>query len=354
MHFVASPCRPKGRAKDGLGIAPAAVVNRTIRDIGIAAVGTAAAAAVYALYIEPRWLQCTRTRMSFASLPPELEGLRIALLTDLHTGRASPDGLIARAVEMTMRERPDMIAISGDIAESEPMLEQTLDDLAKSSAPLGVYIVPGNHDYRDVGIERWHDAVARRPGLVDLTNSARLLEVPASSNAPGVPVRQSPDEMTAVEAASGAAHIRLCVAGVDDFAEGRPRLDALHDIAFRDFTILLAHNPDQAEQARRGIDRVDLVLSGHTHGGQVRLPGWGAIVNSAEHADLYEAGVRRRPWTQVYTSRGIGTVHLPVRFLTRPEVAILTLTSSARERSAGWGRWARPGGRSRFAGMVAR
>ncbi|HEX2167141.1 MAG TPA: metallophosphoesterase, partial [Longimicrobiales bacterium] len=179
-------------------------MNRTIRDIGIAAAGAAAAAAVYALYIEPRWLQCTRTRMSFAALPPELEGLRIALLTDLHTGTASPDGLARRVAEMTMREHPDLIAISGDIAESEPMLEQTLDDLAKLSAPLGVYIVPGNHDYRDVGIERWHDAVARRPNLVDLTNSARLLEVPSGRTAPGSPVPQSPSELTASEAASGA------------------------------------------------------------------------------------------------------------------------------------------------------
>ncbi|HEX2167362.1 MAG TPA: hypothetical protein VHG09_09055, partial [Longimicrobiales bacterium] len=149
-------------------------------------------------------------------------------------------------------------------------------------------------------------------------------------------------------------HIRLCIAGVDDFSEGRPCLDALHDMAPRDFTILLAHNPDQAERARRGIDQVDLVLSGHTHGGQVRLPGWGAIVNSAEHDDLYEAGVRRRPWTQVYTSRGIGTVHLPVRFLTRPEVAILTLTGSPRGESPAWRRWLRPGGRSRFPGVTAR
>jgi uncharacterized protein len=170
--------------------------------------------------------------------------------------------------------------------------------------------VPGNHDYRDVGIERWHDAVARRPALVDLTNRARLLTVRGSDGA--------------AEAA------RLCVAGVDDLSHGRPSMESLPPRHARDFTLLLAHHPDQAERARRALDRVDLVLSGHTHGGQVRLPGIGAIVNSAERADLYEAGVRRRPWTQVYTSRGIGTTHLPVRFFTRPEVAILTLTAAGR------------------------
>jgi predicted MPP superfamily phosphohydrolase len=271
--------------------------------------------------IEPRWLQRTRTRMHFTRLPAPLEGLRITLLTDFHAGRETPPGLIARAVDMTMREQPDLIAITGDIADSEPMLERTLDELGKLSAPLGVYIVPGNHDYRDVGIERWHDAVSRRHTLIDLTNRARFL------NVPGV--------------ASG-DDIRLCIAGADDLSEGRPHLNALHGRARRDFTILLAHNPGQAERARRGVDRVDLVLSGHTHGGQVRLPGYGAIVNSAERADLYEAGVRRRPWTQVYTSRGIGTVHLPVRFLARPEVAILTLSSEPRKRGSRWRRWLGP------------
>ena len=269
--------------------------------------------------------------MHFSNLPGPLEGLRIALLTDLHASSDTPRGLIARAVRMAMRERPDMIAITGDIAASEAMLEQTLDELAALRAPLGVYIVPGNHDYRDVGIERWHDAVARRRSLTDLTNRARFVDIPPVFPRLAVTVEQRAGRTDAGDSA------RLCIAGVDDLAEGRPRLDALHGQSARDFTILLAHNPDQAEQARRGIDKVDLMLSGHTHGGQVRLPGIGAIVNSAEHADLYEAGVRRRPWTQVYTSRGIGTVHLPVRFLTRPELAMVTLTSAPR----GGARWQR-------------
>ncbi|HEX6309795.1 MAG TPA: metallophosphoesterase [Longimicrobiales bacterium] len=274
--------------------------------------GALAAGAAYAFVIEPRWVQRTSTRLHFADLPAPLEGLRIVLLTDFHTRRAAPAGLVARAVRMAMHERPDLIAITGDFAENEWGLEQTLEELARLKAPLGVYLVPGNHDYSDVGIERWHDAVSRRRPLVDLTNRAVYLDVPRNTD--------------------GGDYARLCVAGVDDYREGRPRLDSLHVRAQRDFTILLAHNPDQAEKSRRGIDRVDLILSGHTHGGQVRLPVIGAVVNSAHHDELYEAGVRRRPWTQVYTSRGIGTSSLPVRFLTRPEVAVLTLTGRPRPR----------------------
>jgi predicted MPP superfamily phosphohydrolase len=294
----------------GVRIARVTVMNRAIRTLAWAAGGAALGAAAYARLIEPRWLQCTRTRLHFAELPAALEGLRIALLTDLHASRDTPAGLIERAVAAAQRERPDVVAITGDIADGEGNLERALDVLADLAAPLGVFIVPGNHDYCDVGIERWHDAVARRRSLIDLTNRARTVSV----------------------ASAGDGEVRLCIAGVDDLAEGRPDLSSLDEHAPRDFTILLAHNPDQAERARRAIDRVDLVLSGHTHGGQVRMPGVGAIINSAEHDDLYEAGVRRRPWTQVYTSRGIGTVHLPIRFMTRPEVAILELTGTPRPR----------------------
>jgi uncharacterized protein len=277
--------------------------------------GAAAATLAYATLVEPRWLRVARTTMHFRRLPAALEGLTIALITDLHGNRFTPRGLVRRVVERTNAERPDLIAITGDIAENEAALETTLDELSALRAPLGVYIVPGNHDYRDVGIERWHDAVGRRHALENLTNVARLIRVSGAR-----------DEEQAC----------LCVVGVDDLACGRPRIDVLPPPHHRDFTILLAHQPDQAENVRRADDDVDLVLSGHTHGGQVRIPGFGAVVNSANRTDLYEAGVRRRPWTQVYTSRGIGTTHLPVRFMAPPEVSLLRLSSQARP-EARWG-----------------
>jgi uncharacterized protein len=274
--------------------------------------GAAAATAVYATVVEPRLIFQRRTRLHFRGLPEPLEGLCIALLTDLHAAPHTPRHLLARMVRLTNEASPDLIAIAGDLAEDEASLEAALDVLDELRAPLGVFVVPGNHDYRDVGIERWHDAVGRRPGLTDLTNGHRMVRVRRE---------QAPADIA-----------RLCIAGVDDLAHGRPRLDFLPPRERRDFTLLLAHHPDQAERARRAMDSVDLVLSGHTHGGQVRLPFMGAVVNSAEHPDLYDAGVRRRPWTQVYTSRGIGTTHLPVRFLAPPEIALLTLTGQPRPR----------------------
>lgn len=268
---------------------------------GAAAAGAALGA--YAFLVEPLWLQRTRTRIHVRGLHPSLEGFRIALLTDLHAGEGTPLWLVRRACRLAMEARPHLVALTGDlVADGWDAFAPVLDALGALRAPYGVWTVPGNHDHV-VGIRRWREEVARHPVLRDLTNRARVLRV-------------------------GGA--RLCVAGVDDWARGAPSLAALPDPAERDFTLLLAHSPDQAEAARRACDAVGLVVSGHTHGGQVRLPFVGALKNAAEHEEIYEEGLRRRPWTQVYTSRGVGTVHIPVRFLCRPEVAVLELTGAPR------------------------
>jgi predicted MPP superfamily phosphohydrolase len=269
----------------------------------IVSLGAAAAGlAVYATFIEPRWLQLTRTRIHIRDLPAPLEGLRIALLTDMHAGGATPLSVVRRAAALAMRERPHVIALTGDFAvDDAKSFSGVLGALSELSAPLGMYAVPGNHDYV-VGIETWRREIAAHPTIVDLTNTAVVRKV---------------------------RDARICIAGVDDLYYGTPRL-MLPPPENRDVTILLAHTPDQGETSRRTYDQIDLILSGHTHGGQIRLPLFGPPISSADHPELYDHGLRRRPWTQVYTSRGIGTVGVPFRFLTRPEVAILELTGSAR------------------------
>ncbi len=271
-----------------------------------AALGAAVGAlAVYATVIEPRWLEVRRTRINARRLPYPYEGLRIALLTDLHAGATTSPALIQRAARLAMRERPDLIALTGDFTtDSAVDFVAVFAALSSLAAPLGVYAVPGNHDHV-VGIDKWRRAFAQQRNLIDLTNAY------------------------VVQERLGA---RLCIAGVDDLREGTPVL-RLPPRADRDFTIVLAHSPDQAERSRRLEDGVDLILSGHTHGGQVRLPWFGAPFSSSSYPDLYDAGSRRRPWTQVYTARGIGTSGVPVRFGVRPEVAILELSSAPRPRA---------------------
>ncbi|CAN5691248.1 hypothetical protein BH23GEM8_BH23GEM8_20200 [soil metagenome] len=263
----------------------------------------AGAMAAYAFLVEPRWVEVTRTRIHLRDLPAPLEGLRIALLTDLHAGEGTPMSVIRRACRFAVRERPDVIAITGDLAADDaPDFQAVLEALDCLEAPLGVYAVPGNHDHV-IGIEQWQREMGEHRRIQGLTNQAVVHEI---------------------------GEARLCIAGVDDLSCGEPSLNSLPAPDQRDITVLLAHDPDQAERAKRSYDSVDLVLSGHTHGGQIRLPLIGALRNPSAYGHLYEEGLRRRPWTQVYISRGIGTIHLPARFLCRPEVAILELTAAPR------------------------
>ena len=277
--------------------------NRKIWRAAVAGAGALAAGVfAYSFLVERFWIQVTRTRIHVRGLPPAAEGLRIALLSDMHAGGMNPLAITRRAVRKTMAATPDLIAVTGDLAADDSRsFDPVLSVLAELRAPLGVYVVPGNHDYT-VGMDLWQAGMRRHRSLTDLTNRWEMVE-------------------------RGGA--RICIAGVDDYYAGDPWL-MLPPAGQRDLTILLAHGPDQAEHVRREHDDVDLVLSGHTHGGQVKVPGFGAAVNSAENKGLYVEGLRRRPWTQVYTSRGLGTVHLPLRFMSRPELALLELTADPR------------------------
>jgi predicted MPP superfamily phosphohydrolase len=264
--------------------------------------GGAIAVGLYAVLVERRRLEVRRSTIHVRSLPPDLEGLRIALLSDFHAGRLTPPALLRRAVRETMEQQPHIIALAGDFVDRAPEdLDRALLPLRELWAPLGVYAVPGNHDHVHSGLRRWREAIADTPGLQDLTNRCRLVE---------------------------RGEATLCIVGVDDLEEGDPEL-VLPPPASRDFTLLLAHNPEQAERTRRHDDGVDLILAGHTHGGQVRLPAVGALHRKSR---IYDHGLRRRPWTQVYTSRGLGTTFLPIRLNARPELAILELTAAPRPR----------------------
>lgn len=269
----------------------------SFRSFVTAGLGAAAALGTYAFLIEPRWLERTHTRIAVPHLPPALAGLRIALLTDFHPGEGTSYAFIERACRLAADARPDLVALTGDLVDTpDDDLGRVLNLVTRHiDAPLGYYAVPGNHDH-DTAAECWHRTLAAHRHVTDVTNTAVLRDVDGAT---------------------------LRIAGVDDLARGRPDLRrALHAAPDADVTLLLAHNPDTAEHAHALFGRVDLVVSGHTHGGQVRLPFVGAIKNPAQH---YEQGLAHRPWAQVYTSRGVGTVHLPARFLCRPEVAILEL-----------------------------
>ena len=176
---------------------------------------------------------------------------------------------------------------------------EAIAPLAALRAPHGVFAVMGNHDH-------WESAPLLREalaanGIAEWWNAGRWIE-------------------------RGGERTWFC--GVDDMWEGRPDLDrALLGVGAEDCAVLLAHNPDFAERFRD--PRVRLMLSGHTHGGQVRLPGIGALIIPSIYGRKYEMGLVKGPVCPVYVTRGVGVIFPPVRFRCPPEVALIRLRRAA-------------------------
>lgn len=223
-------------------------------------------------------------------LPQECSGLRIVQLSDIHYSLYLPPATAERAVELANRLQPDIIALTGDfVTATRQFIEPVADLLAQLRARLGVFAVLGNHDFR-VDAAMVSRALARRRIRV-LRNTHRRLQV-------------------------GGA--RITIAGIDD-ARQRPDLAAALGARHASgFTLLLAHSPASLSDA--AASGVDLVLSGHTHGGQINFG-----IAAPFYDRHFPSGFLQSGQTCMYVSRGLGKVILPWRVGCPPEIACLTL-----------------------------
>lgn len=234
--------------------------------------------------------QISHLQMALPRLPKTFDGLRIAHLSDIHYGLFLSRDSLLRVLELTQEQEPDLICITGDFVTQSPVFIDPLAEmLAELRAPLGVYSVLGNHDFR-AGAELVTRGLRRR-GIKVLRNQRRLLHY-------------------------GGQAIRI--AGVDDSRQ-HPDVAAACGATDRHFTLLLAHNPMELNAA--AACGVDLVLSGHTHGGQIRLGQFAAPL----YQRYLPAGLLSLDQTQMYVSRGLGKVIVPMRVGAPPELAFLTL-----------------------------
>lgn len=254
-------------------------------------------------------LVVNRRRIGLAGLPRELDGLRIAHLSDFHHGPLVSRARIRGAVRLANSLRPDLIALTGDyIHRGRDWIEGCFRELALLHAPLGVFAVLGNHDHYAKAAESVRSAL-QRAGIQDLTNRG-------------------------VNLGGRGCHVRL--GGVGDLWTDRQDLPAALGRGGRaDSAILLSHNPDYAERIRD--DRVGLVLSGHTHGGQCVFPVIGAPILPSRYGQKYASGLCRAPVAKVFVTTGIGHSAPPVRINCPAEVAILELAGPA-DCSAGFPR----------------
>lgn len=242
---------------------------------------------------EANSLSLERIEIKLERLPAKLDGFRIIHLSDIHHSPFTPLDHIRRAVKISNRLRPDVFLLTGDYVSHHPeFIGPVAEVLGKLESKYGTHACLGNHDH-------WTDAdlvthLFRGEGISVLVNEGFRMETESGS---------------------------FWLAGVDDYMVGKTDVTSALKGSYPDeLKILLAHNPIIFRQAVRA--GVDLTLSGHTHGGQVKL-------RDAERRIIprrkLSSGLHRRRDSQIYITRGIGTVVLPIRYQCPPEISLIEL-----------------------------
>ncbi|WP_373280710.1 metallophosphoesterase [Paenibacillus pini] len=267
---------------------------------GATLLGTGILAGGYAWLWEPRQLDVTYHTLRFERLPAAFDGMKVVQFSDVHLGFYSNEAYIKRIMERIQQEKPDMICFTGDIVdgEAEPM-RAYMPYLYSLQAPMGKFAVLGNHDFwgqPDKVMQMLGDC-----GFKVLVNANHIVKSQGHS---------------------------IAIVGLDDQLLGTPDPDkGLQGIPEDMFTLLLMHEPDYADVT--ADYSFDIQLSGHSHGGQVRLPLLGALMlplgSKRYIKGMYKVGPRSMP---LYVNRGIGETHLPLRFMCKPELTVFTLRTS--------------------------
>jgi len=280
LRFLLGALR-KARPKPRLLSGPAVVLHC------IALLGVLCFA--YGYFVEPYWLEVTRVRLTSGKL--RTVSLRIVHISDLHCDRKVRNE--PRLPEIINPLEPDLIVFTGDALNTPEALPVFRDTLGKLQAGIGKFAVRGNFD------------VGRRA-------SPDLFE--------GTGFRELTAESVKLEKAGE----QFCISGLIWTREDLH--DLLEDVPDGCYSILLHHHPDLIKEAAR--EKVDLYLCGHTHGGQVALPLYGAFMTFSKHGKKYEAGLYKVGRTDLYVNRGIGMEggHAPrVRFCARPEITVIDI-----------------------------
>lgn len=271
------------------------------------------AALLYAL-VEPYRLEIRRFDVFLENLPPVAENLRVLQISDLHAGAIQPRALRRKILEAARLENADLIALTGDLVSrrnsyshlslaqffARPALEtagSVAQELRELKPKLGIFAVPGNHDLVGDTFAPIGEAL-EKVGIQTLVNRAIRLQ-------------------------NG-----LILAGLDDLRVGNPDFKATFaGIEPNEATLILNHNPRAALLMGH---RNALILSGHTHGGQIRLP-----LSSLQKLPIdvcnsfYLRGFYNLGRAQLYVSRGAGYIHFPLRLRARPEIAVFTIKGAA-------------------------
>ncbi len=267
-----------------------------------------ATAATFAYSLTEPWRVAVRKfDVELPHLPPECDGLRVAQISDIHAGLWMPRALIRRIISLCAACNPDVVVLTGDVVTRRNSYPPGLRKLARTvtdyvadlareleilNPPLGIYAVPGNHDLWNGDFGPIAEILARTNVVSLLNQNTRL------SN--GLPI-----------------------IGVDDLRAGFPDVHAATaGVSSDEAQIILSHNPRMVALFK---NRNALVLSGHTHGGQVALPARFRISPVDAGQSFYQRGWYCVGGAKLYVSTGAGTIGVPMRLGVRPEIAVFTL-----------------------------
>jgi hypothetical protein len=270
---------------------------------GIALSGTGMGALAWGTKVEPERLQVERIPLALPRLDKVFDGYRIAHISDFHCDSRAASDQLQRAVQQINRLQPDLVVFTGDYSSDNPsrFARDAPEILPLLNARDGVYAVMGNHDHwGNIKISR---AALQKSGVRELRNEVHVIRRAQST---------------------------LNLAGIDDWWMGKANFEqVVGQLPSSGATILLAHEPDVADLTA-ATGRFDVQLSGHSHGGQVRMPGWGPL-RLPPHGEKYHTGLYRVGKMWQYTNRGLGVVGPQVRFCCPPEITLLSLHSQRRE-----------------------
>ncbi len=277
------------------GLLPSLLSRRSALKVMLAG---AAGAAANAFLIEPGRLAVTRREIRCPNLPAALDGLRVGLMADLHFKPDQDSELLQDAVDALNAGKPDLIALPGDfIDNNDSVLAPMLAILSRLGAAHGVFGSMGNHDGWTTDASRMRSRF-EKAGISFLVNRHTRISVRNES---------------------------LAIAATDYIWRGKPDpAKTLRGIPATTPVIALVHEPDFFDEMKRHR-AIDLQLSGHTHGGQCRVPFVGYAPAKVAYGKKYIYGDFASGDSRLFVTRGLGTSGLRVRFACLPEVALLTL-----------------------------
>lgn len=263
--------------------------------------GLGAGGYYYSREIEPKLLDVNHHKIINPSIPSSFNRFKIVQFSDTHLGFQYNAQQLKKLVKKINALKPDIIFFTGDLMDTPNQYNEAniiIPLLKELEAPFGKFAIYGNHDHGGYGTDIYK-SIIEESGFNLLLNSHQQIELIDGSS--------------------------FYVIGIDDAMLGKPDIrTAIEGVPDDSYKILLSHAPDLADEAKNF--NIQLQLSGHSHGGQVKIPFAGALV-IPPYAEKYKEGfykIGSTPLT-LYVNRGLGTTRLPFRFLCKPELTVYSL-----------------------------